>query len=85
MQRIVLEVDGDMESGTTYYEVSIAVAMDFISDIEGPAAVFGDDSFAFVGRLEVPDGVWVFWVSEQLFCSQWCHDWWWWWWWCVCE
>ena len=71
----MLEVGDDMESGTTYHEVSIAMAMDFVSDLEGPPTVFGDDSLALVRGFEVPDSMRVFWVFGQLVCSQWCHDW----------
>ena len=57
---------GNTEGGTTYHEVAVAVAMKLVCDVDGAAAVFGHGHFALALGLEVPDGVGVFWVLEQL-------------------
>lgn len=42
------------------------MAMDFVCDVERAASVVGNGDFAGLGGLEVPDGVVILGVLEQL-------------------
>lgn len=50
------------------------MAMNFVGDIQGTAAVFGNKRLPLLLRFEIPYGVVILWVLEQVFSSHWCHD-----------
>jgi hypothetical protein len=58
----------------TYNQVSITGAVHFVCDVDGAAPAMGDSNLAFFLRLEVPDGVVVFWVLQQLLGCHGGHD-----------
>jgi len=56
----------NIESWTTYHQMSVTMPMDFIGDVDRATAVFGDSKLTLLGRLEIPDGVVEFWVLVEL-------------------
>lgn len=56
--------------------MSVAMAVNFVCDVDRAAAVFRDSESSFLSRFEVPDGVVKFWVLEQLLGCHWRHDGW---------
>ena len=67
--------DIDTESGATYDEMSVAMAVDLVSDVKGSTSGLGYSGLALFCWLKVPDGMRVFWMVEQLFGSHWRHGW----------
>jgi hypothetical protein len=61
--------DLDTLSGT-YHQMTVAMAMDLIGNVDGAAPVFRNRHFALPFWFEIPDGVVVFGVLEQLFGCQ---------------
>jgi hypothetical protein len=54
--------------GTTYYEMEIPMAVELVRNVERTTSALSDRNGSLVAGLEVPDGVVVFWVLEQLLC-----------------
>lgn len=60
-----------------YHHVAGSVAMDLVGNVNGSASVFGDGDLVFPFWLQVPDGVFVLGMLEQLINRHgpWgCHD-----------
>jgi hypothetical protein len=53
----------------TYHHVSITLPVHLVCNVDGAASAIGDSDLALFLWFEVPDGVVVFWVLLQLFCS----------------
>lgn len=62
--------DGD-EEGATYDNVDVAMAVDLIRYVERAASAVGDGNLACGCGFEVPYGVVVLWVLEQLVGRHW--------------
>jgi hypothetical protein len=59
-------MDTKYRADLTYNQVSITGAVHFVRDVDGAASAIGDSNLAFFLGPEVPDGVGVFWVLQQL-------------------
>lgn len=61
---------------STHHHAAISMAMNFIGDVDGAAAIFCNRICACFLGLQGPYCVVVFWMCAQLFCSKrcgWCH------------
>ena len=60
-----------MMEGPTYDKVDVAMTVDFVSNVERTASGLGDGSLAGRCGFEVPYGVVVLWVLDQLVGRHW--------------
>ena len=51
----------------TYNEVNVAMSVDLVGDVEGAAPVLCGGDLGLLLGLEVPDGVGILWVLDELF------------------
>jgi hypothetical protein len=58
----------------TYNNLAIAMAVNFVGDVDGTTSVLCHGDFPFLVRLELPDSVLILWMLLQLFSCQRRHD-----------
>lgn len=56
-----------MDGSTTYHNMEVPMAMDLVCYVERTASALTNRQLSLLLGLEVPDGVVVLWVLQQLF------------------